>query len=177
MGSVRSEIWGSHRKVSRMVTKKKTVRDLALEVVESERVHREQQEQQRAKDLELYRGLIAELAGADQRDSELLKAARIVGERCGFGADNDLRHLDAIRDCERLTSEFGDLDEYQARLRQEQGGFAEEQQALLQRHHIEQTALRQKHLEHGRYSVRVGGIVDAAAKARAAINHLQVEVM
>ena len=158
-----------------MVTKKKTVRDLALEVVESERVHREQQEQQRAKDLELYRGLIAELSGMDQRDSELLKAARIVGERCGFGADRDLAHLDAIRDCERLVTEHGDLDAYQQVLNVEFAGLAEAQRVMREKHTSELRSLELEQKARHQFSLHVARIHDAAKVAAGSISHLQVE--
>ncbi len=154
-----------------------SVEDFAAQVVESAAVERQRLEAERREALERYRQIVGRLAEAEpgDRSARLLEAAAIIGRPLGHDVAADLRHLDAIRDEARLIEQHGDLNQYQQQLRQEQGAFAEEQQALLQRHHMEQVALRQRHLEHGKNSVRVGGVVDSAARARAAVGHLQAE--
>ena len=155
-----------------------SVEDFAAMVVESAAIERQRLEAERRESLERYRQIVGRLAESEpgDRSARLLEAAAIIGRPLGHDVAADLRHLDAIRDEARLIEQHGDLNQYQQQLRQEQGTFAEEQAALAQRHHMEQTALRQRHLEHGRYSVRVGGVVDAASRARSAVGHLQAEV-
>jgi hypothetical protein len=180
MGSVRSEIWGSHRKVSRMVTKVKksesgSVRDLAAAIVANEASERQRVAEQREADLALYRQLIQELASMEERDAELLQAARIVGERCGYSAGDDLRNLDAIRDCERLVTEFGDLDAYQQVLNVEFAGFAEAQRVMREKHTSELRALNLEQKARHQFSLHVARIHDAAKVAAGSISHLTVE--
>lgn len=182
MRCVRIEIWGSHRKVSRMVTKVKksesgSVRDLAAAIVANEAAERQRAAEQREADIALYRQLIQELSGVEpaQRDAELLKASRITGERVGFSADRDLAHLDAIAQCERLVAEFGDLDAYQQTLSAEFAGFSDAQRAMREKHHSELRALQLEQEARGRYSLQVARIHDAAKVAAGSISHLQVE--
>lgn len=153
--------------------------DLAASIVASKAADDQAREEQRRRDAATYRELVKELAGTPSaaRGSEswrnLQLASRIIGERVGFNADNDLRHLDAISHHDQLTAELGDLRAVLQEISDEQRTAEKQHQDLAEKHRKERGELVLYFQDLFAKGNRVNSAVNSAESARAALSHLQ----
>lgn len=157
------------------MAKKMTVSAMAKMVVEDHAENERQEAARMVESLNNYRALVGELSAtdADQRPEELLLAARILAGRLGYSLDDDLRHLDAIREAERLEPERGDLDSAMRSLDADLNGSGQAFEELSLRHHQERRELELHFQRVGDDIRRLSQVARERDAAVAATKHLE----
>jgi hypothetical protein len=164
-----------------MATKKVTAADLAAAIIQKATSDEQAAVEQRAKDLATYVQLVRESASTPEADrigqawSNMLTAARIVGNQVGHDADRDVASLDAIRLERELTATYGNLHEAVQVLNTEFAGFAALEQQLLEAQQRQRYEQKQQFEHRGRLQMQLSNATTAASAARQSIGHLELE--